>query len=568
MADVGSDPPTMGRLLMARAADDTVALKFEHQQWTWRELVHEAAHRTDLLTELRPIDDRPWHVGVLMENTPDYLFLIAGAMLCGATIVGLNHTRRGEAMAHDVATSDCVAVLTDAATERLLDTSSLHCPTLQMPTDAAATVSTPSLSVSASQPDTRLLLLFTSGSTGAPKAVSCSTGRWARMCILNPIEFGPDDVAYNAMPLFHGNALMSAWGPCLRSGAAFAMRRRFSASGFLPDIQRFGATFFNYVGRSLSYILAQPESPLEADNQLRFGFGTEASLRDRSEFTRRYQTPLFESYGSSEGACYIIRTPETPADSLGRPQAGHDPEILRPDGTTCATAAFDAGGTLINADDAVGEIVSRGGAALFEGYYRNPDATAERIRGGDYWTGDLGYRDSDGNFYFAGRTGDWMRVDSENFTAAPIERILMRSKDVTAAAVYGVPDIRTGDQVMAAIQLHDGTQFDIDGFSTFLQSQSDMSPKWMPQFIRICAQTPITATMKIDKPSLRRQAWQCDEPVFERTQRGYRRMTDTRVDELLDEIIRHRSPGQYAANNIMGKQTSGDTVAASCHDFD
>jgi fatty-acyl-CoA synthase len=129
----------------------------------------------------------------------------------------------------------------------------------------------------------------------------CSTGRWAFICQVTPLKFSSDDVAYNAMPIFHGNALMSALGPCLANGAAFAMRRRFSASGFLPDIRRFGATFFNYVGRSLAYVLAQPERPEESDNRLRFGFATEASARDRAEFSRRYGCPLLESYSSSEG---------------------------------------------------------------------------------------------------------------------------------------------------------------------------------------------------------------------------------------------------------------------------
>jgi fatty-acyl-CoA synthase len=124
-------------------------------------------------------------------------------------------------------------------------------------------------------PRSTLLLLFTSGSTGAPKAVTCSTGRWALVCQVNPIKFTADDVAYNAMPIFHGNALMAALGPCLANGSAFALRRRFSASGFLPDIRRFGATFFNYVGRSLAYVLAQPERPEEAGNRLRFGLGRE-----------------------------------------------------------------------------------------------------------------------------------------------------------------------------------------------------------------------------------------------------------------------------------------------------
>ena len=92
----------------------------------------------------------------------------------------------------------------------------------------------------------------------------------------------------------------------------------------------------------------------------------------------------------------------------------------------------------------------------FEGYYNNPEAEAERTRNGWYWSGDLAYRDEEGVFYFAGRTGDWLRVDSENFAAAPVERILARFEGVTGVAVYPVPDSRTGDQVMAALELGDG----------------------------------------------------------------------------------------------------------------
>ncbi len=146
---------------------------------------------------------------------------------------------------------------------------------------------------------------------------------------------------------------------------------------------------------------------------------TEASAQDRAEFSRRYGCPLLESYGSSEGTCYIICTPGTPEGALGVPQQGFAVEIVSTLGEVCPAARFDASGVMLNPEEAIGEIVSRGAAARFEGYYKNPAASLDRLRDGDFWTGDLGYRDENGFYWFAGRTADWLRVDSENFAAPP-----------------------------------------------------------------------------------------------------------------------------------------------------
>jgi steroid-22-oyl-CoA synthetase len=543
-APVTPQHATIAGLLLARADDGNTALLFEDQRWSWRELVREAAARSAMLQELRP-PGRPWHVGVLLENTPEYIFLIAGAALCGATVAGINPTRRGAELAADIQGTDCAVIVTDSAYGELLDGIGHGAPRvldagggeyaglLAAHRGAAAEATAEGL-----DPRSTLLLLFTSGSTGAPKAVICSTGRWAYICQVNPIAFTAQDVAYNAMPIFHGNALMAALGPCLANGSAFAMRRRFSASGFLPDIRRFGATFFNYVGRSLDYILAQPERPEEADNRLRFGFGTEASARDRAEFSRRYGCPLLESYGSSEGTVYLICTPETPEGALGVPQQGFSVEIVNALGEVCPPACFDAGGALANAADAIGEIVSRGAEARFEGYYNNPQASRDRLRDGDYWTGDLGYRDGNGFFWFAGRTADWLRVDSENFAAAPVEQILGRFPGVTAAAVYAVPDPVTGDQVMAALEVPGG-EFDPGAFGSFLGAQPDLGTKQSPRLIRITASLPETATHKVSKPTLRRLLWHGEDPVYERAGQGYVLMTADRKRALEAEYAGH-----------------------------
>jgi steroid-22-oyl-CoA synthetase len=212
----------------------------------------------------------------------------------------------------------------------------------------------------------------------------------------------------------------------------------------------------------------------------------------------------------------ISRTPDTPAGALGRPADGVaivDPETLE----ECAVAELDADGRLCNAAEAIGEIVNRAGIGSFEGYYGDEAATASRTRHGWYWTGDLAYRDAGGYVYFAGRSGDWMRVDSENLTAGPIERVLVRHEGVAAAAVYPVADPRSGDQVMATVEMLPGRPFDADAFSAFLAAQADLGTKWAPSFLRVTEALPQTASGKVTKGPLRTEGWWGGtDPVFRR----------------------------------------------------
>ncbi|WP_241732655.1 AMP-binding protein [Dietzia sp. B19] len=529
---------TFGDILLERSTDDHPGLLFEDSSWTWREFVAESAVRAAILADWsvthadayagRPERFRHLHVGILLENVPEYLFLLSGASMAGVTIIGVNPTRRGAELASDIRGVDCDVIVTDAHGAGLLDGLTLADETGGVVAVhdvdsagwqdllAAHAGTEPRLHDAARDPHTLLALLFTSGSTGAPKAVMCSTGRLAMLGTINYRNLVRDDVAYSAMPMFHGNAMFAAFAPAAFVGCTFAMRRRFSASGFLPDVLRYGATYVNYVGRSLSYILAQPERPEEKQTRLRTVFGTEASSHDRAEFARRFGVEPGESYGSSEGGVVIGRTSDTPPDALGVAGAYMDVAILDEDGRECPRAEFDADGGLANADEAIGEICNLTGAAMFEGYYRNPEATAERNIGEVYHSGDLGYRDADGFFYFAGRSGDKIRVDSENFSAGPVERILDRFPGVLVVAVYPVPDPRTGDQVMAAIQLEPGVAFDPAAFSEFCRTQPDMGTKWAPRFVRIMETMPVTATRKIAKPDLRRQSWTGPGEVYVR----------------------------------------------------
>jgi fatty-acyl-CoA synthase len=257
----------------------------------------------------------------------------------------------------------------------------------------------------------------------------------------------------------------------------------------------------NYVGKPLAYVLATPERPDDRDNPLRVAFGNEASDRDIAEFSRRFDCTVWDGFGSTEGAIIITREDGCPPGSLGRGFPGvaiYNPET----GVECPPAVFDDEGALANPEEAIGELVNTTGAGLFAGYYNDPEATGARLRDGMFWSGDLAYRDDDGWIYFAGRSGEWLRVDGENMTTAPIERILQRIPAINHVAVYAVPDEQVGDQVMAAIVLHDNTELTSEEFGEFLAGQPDLSPKAWPRHVWITDRLPTTATNKILKRQL------------------------------------------------------------------
>jgi fatty-acyl-CoA synthase len=531
-------------LLLARAQDERPGLAFEDASWTWRELVAECARRAHALLSLRR--DGPFHVGVLLDNVPDYPFLLGAAALCGATIVGVNSTRRGAELQRDIRHTECQMLFSEPRHAPLLAGLELSVPpdrrfdvesAAWRALVAAQPATPPGVAIDAAAP---YLLLFTSGTTGDPKAAICSQGRLALISqiLVQMRGIRADDVAYLVMPLFHSNALMAGLGPALAAGAKVALRRRFSASGFLPDVRRYGVTYMNYVGKPLSYILATPERPDDADNPLRIAFGNEAAEHDLERFARRFGCKVIDAYGSTEGGIAVQRTPDMPRGALGVGLPGT--LVLDPDsGKECPRARFDAQGRLANADEAIGELANTQSAATFEGYWNNPDANRERTHGGIYWSGDLAYRDEAGFLYFAGRRDDWMRVDGENFAAAPVERILARHPDVALAALYAVPNASVGDDAMAALVLRPGARFDPEEFARFLAAQRDLGTKCAPRYVRIAAELPMTPTNKILKRALRRERWECADPVW---QRG----ADGRYAPL-DDAGRARLRAEFAA---------------------
>ncbi|MEI7859394.1 MAG: AMP-binding protein, partial [Acidimicrobiales bacterium] len=246
---------TIDQLIRDRAGDSRVGLAWADRTWTHAEVVQAQAERAALLLSLRR--PGPFHVALLMDNVPEYVFWMGGAALAGAVVVGGNPTHRGDELARDLSHTECQLLVTSPSYFPLVEGYDLG-PAL--PSDRILVVDDPSgdldptastaygallASVAASPlPDqeavgiteeTLGLLLFTSGTSGAPKACLCSQGRLARIgsIVTQMFEITEDDVCYLAMPLFHSNALMAGWAPALAAGATAALRERFSASQFL-----------------------------------------------------------------------------------------------------------------------------------------------------------------------------------------------------------------------------------------------------------------------------------------------------------------------------------------------
>lgn len=471
---------------------------------SWRNHIQEGA---DLAAWLRDRLDscRPAHVGVLAGNTPFFCTVLVAAALSGIVPVGLNPTRRGAALHRDIEHADCQFVLAERSAPHHATPPGVITVDVESPqfTDELRAFAGAPVEFRPANPDDLFMLIFTSGTSGDPKAVRCTHEKVAfpGTMLAQRLGLGPSDTCYLSMPLFHSNAIMAGWAPAVAAGASIALRRNFSASRFIPDVRRFGATYANYVGKPLSYILATPEHPDDSDNPLKLVYGNEGAASDLNRFAQRFGVRVIDGFGSSEGGVAIARTPETPDGALGPLVDGVT--ILDVDtGRQCPPGV-------------IGELVNTTGRGQFRGYYKDPGADAERMRGGVYHSGDLAYRDANGFAYFAGRLGDWMRVDGENLGTAPIERILMRYPGVIEAVVYPIPDPSVGDQVMAALVLPEDVTFDPAAFTGFLGRQTDLGPKQWPSYVRVTTALPRTPTFKVLKRQLSAEATDCADPVHQ-----------------------------------------------------
>lgn len=523
---------------------DKVLLVHDERNWTYAQYRNECVRMARFLRgRLGSIDDqRPGHVAMLLDNHLELLALYGGCAFGGLTLFGVNTGLRGDVLAGVINQSGSRVLVVDerlypevekvrsdlktVAAENILilptqggaiDRAQDLRAALETEVGAAtASLERPAVDVTM---ETNLMVIYTSGTTGLPKGINNNN---MKLCFIGAavsdgLGITRNDRGYACMPLFHSNAIFVGFMPALWAGGSMAIRERFSASRFVPDVFRHGVTMWNYVGEPVHYVLSAIEKEYggdeariaaeitnHPDNRLRFAVGNGASPPDIDRFTRWLGLEdMFELYGSTEAAISTFRRKGDPRGTVGQIT---DPsvKILSESGAECPPARLGANGELLNYDECVGEICRVApDAALFQGYFGNQEATSQKYRDGIYHSGDLGHiveQDGKRFLYFDGRTDDWIRKDGENFSAAQVGRLLSEHPDVALAVAYGVPCAISDELVMAAVRMRPGAAFDPQNFFDWCEAQvngASMDRKWFPDFVRVVPEFEFTETQKV-----------------------------------------------------------------------
>ena len=585
-------PFTVSAQLEARARHsfyaDRPLLHQDERTWTCRQYRDESVRYGHFLAEHLGARGGPRHVAMLLENHLELLALYGGCAYAGATLFGVNTGLRGDPLVGVIDQSRCGLLVVDEALVDRVDAVAERFQHLApqdilvLPTRGGAAAKGRSLvdriaaDVGESgqaleapacdvQPETNLMVIYTSGTTGLPKGINNNHMKLVAIgsVVRERMELGPEGCGYACMPLFHSNAIFLGFMPALVSGAAIGLRERFSARRFVPDVKRYGVTYWNYVGEPVHYVLQALEAEYGDDlarlreevtddprNRLRYAVGNGASPPDIDRFIDWLGLEdMFEIYGSTEAAISTFRRKTDPRGSVGE-VTDDAVQILDEAGRECPPARIDERGRFLNYDEAVGEICRVApDTSLFQGYYDNAEANASKYRDGVYHSGDLGHlllRDGRRFLFFDGRTDDWIRKDGENFSAAQVARLIQEHDDVALAAAYGVPCAVSDELVMCAVQLREGAHFEPQAFFDDCQAQVDggsMDPKWIPDFVRIVDDFEFTQTQKILVRRLKQEHFDParvgGSPVYwrERGDTTYRRFESRDFAVLRDRFV-------------------------------
>ena len=539
-------PGSIGLLLQKQAEKhpDRPALLFDDRRWSYAEFNAWANRIAAVLKDqgVRPGDA----VAILMENRPETLACVAGVVKLGAVAGMLNHQQRGEVLAHSLKLTDASVVIFGEECAEAVDSMGInpgsdgdrawiwdgegrkpgHCLDLRQACSTAGTAN-PRETESVLQKQAAFYI-FTSGTTGLPKASRMTHYRWLRGSAglgQMALRLKGEDVFYCCLPLYHNNALTVSWGSVLSTGCTLALGRKFSASRFWDEIRRYDATAFCYIGELLRYLLQRPESASDREHRVRLivGNGLRPELWDA--FEQRFGIhQISEFYGASESNAAFV-------NGFGLAKtAGFCPlpfAIVEFDAESETPVRDDLGFMRKVATGGVGLLITEVASKTpFDGYTDRKASEAKLLRDvfkpGDCWvnSGDLVRDQGWRHIQFIDRVGDTFRWKGENVATTEVEAVLGSFPGVIEAVVYGVQvpnsDGRAG---MAALTL----EGDFDGVALAQHLCGRLPAYAVPLFLRLRPQQETTSTFKFRKVDLKREGFdpgKVREPLYLLADRG------------------------------------------------
>ena len=519
---------SIGKVFQERAARhaDKLFLKFGDEQITYRE-ANETVNRYAAVLAARGVGHGDV-VGIMLRNSPDPVLLMLAAVKCGAISGMLNYHQRGDVLKHSLGLLSATVLVADPdfvdpITESGADTDALVTVDEFKRLAETAPTTNPAMTAAVLAKD-KAFYIFTSGTTGMPKASVMTHYRWLRALA----GFGglgmrltSNDTLYCCLPLYHNNALTVALSAVLNSGATLALGKSFSASKFWDDVIRYDATAFVYIGEICAYLLNQPAKDTDRKNKVRViaGNGLRPSIWD--EFTERFGIErVCEFYAASEGntAFVNVLNLDKTTGICPTPVA-----FVEYDGDTGDPVRDDNGRVRKVKDGEPGLLLSKVSSFQpFDGYTDKKESEKKLVRNafreGDVWfnTGDLMRSQGFGHAAFTDRLGDTFRWKGENVATTEVEAAVSTDPQVEECTVFGVEVEGAGGRAgMAAIQLKEGEEFDGKALA---KAAYDKLPGYaVPLFVRVVKELAHTSTFKSQKVDLRKQGYNTEEvedPIY------------------------------------------------------
>lgn len=509
---------SIGKVFADRAARyaDRIFLRFGDQQLSYREANAIANQYAGVLAArgVGPGDV----VGIMLRNSPNTVLAMLAVVKCGAIAGMLNYHQRGDVLKHSlglldakvlIAESDLVSAVSEcgASAGAVLTIEDLERSAVTAPANNPA-------SASAVHAKDTAFYIFTSGTTGYPKASVMTHQRWLRALAVFGglgLRLKGSDTLYSCLPLYHNNALTVALSSVINSGATLALGKSFSASRFWDEVIASRATAFIYIGEICRYLLNQPPKPTDRAHRVRVICGNGLRPEIWTDFTTRFGIDrVCEFYASSEGTSAYINIFNMPGTTGISPMplayVEYDPDTGAPrrDGSG-RVRRVPAGqpGLLLSP-------VNR--LQPFDGYTDSAASEKKLVRNafrdGDCWfnTGDVMSPQGMGHAAFIDRLGDTFRWKGENVATTQVEAALATEPAVEECTVYGVEIPRTGGRAgMAAVKLREGVDF--DGLALARAVYGQLPGYALPLFVRLVTALEHTTTFKSRKVELREQGY-------------------------------------------------------------